>query len=76
MPCNVQDSKGRAPADCKKKQAAEWASATAGLKPYLGDSVQIVNDRVEAGGILAEGAQLLVDVNHGMYPQSRHRPRR
>lgn len=67
--CNVQDSKGRALADCKK-QAAEWASATAGLKPYLGDSVQIVNDRLEAGDeILAEGAQAFwLDVNHGMYP--------
>jgi adenylosuccinate synthase len=64
------------PAD--KRQSSEeirkvvdtWLQTIELLKPYLADTVEIINNKLEAGeSVLAEGAQAFwLDVNHGMYP--------
>jgi adenylosuccinate synthase len=64
------------PAD-KRQSSAEitkivdaWLQTIELLKPYLADTVEIINNKLEAGeSVLAEGAQAFwLDVNHGMYP--------
>jgi len=61
----------------KRKTAAEireivdsWLKTVETLKPYLADTVEIINDKLQNGeAVLAEGAQAFwLDVNHGMYP--------
>jgi adenylosuccinate synthase len=49
---------------------ANWLESVETLKPYLADTVEIINNKLEAGEqVLAEGAQAFwLDVNHGMYP--------
>jgi adenylosuccinate synthase len=53
-----------------KAQVDAWLDAMESLKPYMADTVEIVNDRLNKGEkILAEGAQAFwLDINHGMYP--------
>lgn len=50
--------------------AKDWLQAVEALKPYLADTVDIINDKLQLGElILAEGAQgFWLDINHGMYP--------
>ncbi len=50
--------------------AREWLAIAQQLQPYMADTVEIINDRLQAGErVLAEGAQaFLLDINHGMYP--------
>lgn len=50
--------------------AKAWLEATEALKEYMADTVEIINDKLEAGErVLAEGAQAYwLDINHGMYP--------
>jgi adenylosuccinate synthase len=50
--------------------AAAWVKTTESLKEYMADTVQIINDKLDAGKqVLAEGAQAYwLDINHGMYP--------
>jgi len=49
---------------------AKWLQSVEALKPHLADTVELINNRLEAGeAVLAEGAQAFwLDVNHGMYP--------
>ncbi|MFI5270480.1 MAG: adenylosuccinate synthetase [Candidatus Saccharimonadales bacterium] len=63
--------------DSQKKSKAEieeivddWLVSVESLKPYLADTVEIINDRLHQGEmVLAEGAQAFwLDINHGMYP--------
>jgi len=51
-------------------EAKAWVASTENLKPYVADTVTIINDRIQAGDkILAEGAQAFwLDITHGMYP--------
>jgi adenylosuccinate synthase len=53
-----------------KAEAEKWLAAVESLKPYLADTVQIINEKLDAGEkVLAEGAQAYwLDINHGMYP--------
>jgi len=53
-----------------KKEIEAWVKATLELEPYMADTVEIINDRLEAGEfVLGEGAQAFwLDINHGMYP--------
>jgi adenylosuccinate synthase len=53
-----------------KKTAEDWLEAAQKLQEYMGDTVQVINDRLEQGKrVLAEGAQgYWLDINHGMYP--------
>jgi adenylosuccinate synthase len=53
-----------------KAIAKDWINCVEILKPYMADTVDIINDRLNAGDkVLAEGAQAFwLDVNHGMYP--------
>lgn len=48
----------------------EWVRAAEGLKEYMADTAEIINDRLKAGDkVLAEGAQgYWLDINNGMYP--------
>jgi adenylosuccinate synthase len=50
--------------------AKAWLAAAESLKEYMADTVQIINDSLDAGKkVLAEGAQAYwLDINHGMYP--------
>ena len=66
----------RLPAN-KRKSSAEiqeivddWLRTVEMLKPHLADTVEIINERLQAGeAVLAEGAQAFwLDINHGMYP--------
>ncbi|HSW85025.1 MAG TPA: adenylosuccinate synthetase [Candidatus Saccharimonadales bacterium] len=52
------------------KQVAEWLAATDKLKPFMADTAEIINEKLQAGAqVLAEGAQAFwLDINHGMYP--------
>lgn len=52
------------------KTAREWLNAVEALNEFLGDSVDVINQRLQKGEkVLAEGAQAYwLDVNHGMYP--------
>jgi adenylosuccinate synthase len=47
-----------------------WLKSVETLKPHLADTVELINDKLQAGqDVLAEGAQAFwLDVNHGMYP--------
>ncbi len=47
-----------------------WLETVETLKPYLADTVEIINNKLNEGeAVLAEGAQAFwLDVNHGMYP--------
>lgn len=51
-------------------KAKEWVKAVESLAPYMHDTVEIINDRLDKGEkVLAEGAQAFwLDINHGMYP--------
>lgn len=53
-----------------RADADEWVKAVEGLKPYMADTVAIINERLKAGDkVLAEGAQgYWLDINNGMYP--------
>ncbi len=53
-----------------KAKALAWVEAAVSLKPHLADTVEIINDKLQAGeDVLAEGAQAFwLDINHGMYP--------
>lgn len=48
----------------------QWLESTQALEVYMADTVEIINDRLQAGErVLAEGAQAYwLDINHGMYP--------
>ncbi len=50
--------------------AQAWVRTTESLKEYMADTVEIINDKLDAGKqVLAEGAQAYwLDINHGMYP--------
>lgn len=50
--------------------AADFIAATEALRPFMADTTEILNDRLDAGQrVLAEGAQAYwLDINHGMYP--------
>lgn len=52
------------------KIAKEWLESVEALREYMADTVEIINDKLEAGEkVLAEGAQAYwLDINHGMYP--------
>jgi adenylosuccinate synthase len=60
---------GKAPVDAAKV-AAEYADAAKILAPHLANTMDLVNDALEAGKqVLAEGAQAtLLDLDHGTYP--------
>ncbi len=47
-----------------------WLKATENLKPYIQDTVDLINQRLLNGeNILGEGAQAFwLDISHGMYP--------
>jgi adenylosuccinate synthase len=53
-----------------RADARAWVDSTEALKPYVANTVDVINDRIDAGDrVLAEGAQAFwLDVNHGMYP--------
>lgn len=57
-------------AEDMKKEIDDWVKATRKLQPFMADTVEILNDRLEAGeAVLGEGAQAFwLDINHGMYP--------
>lgn len=63
-------SKHRKSAAELKKIAQNWVKKTESLWEYMADTVEIINERLEAGEqVLAEGAQAYwLDINHGMYP--------
>ncbi len=67
--CEVAETEGMSLADCKK-EARAWMQSIEALKPFVGDSVAVINGHLERGEqVLAEGAQAFwLDVNHGMYP--------
>lgn len=48
----------------------DWLRSVELLKPHLADTVEIINNKLQAGeAVLAEGAQAYwLDINHGMYP--------
>jgi adenylosuccinate synthase len=52
------------------KLTDDFMEAALYLKPYMSDTIEIVNEQLKAGkNILAEGAQAYwLDINHGMYP--------
>jgi len=61
----------------ERKSAAElqqitkdWVKTAQSLQPYMGDTAEIVNRRLQKGQrVLVEGAQAFwLDINHGMYP--------
>jgi len=56
--------------DDMRQEIEAWVSAAEQLKPYMADTVAVVNERLNAGeNILGEGAQAFwLDINHGMYP--------
>jgi adenylosuccinate synthase len=56
--------------DRVKAEAEQWLAAVEALKPYMADTVEIINEKLDAGeNVLAEGAQAFwLDINHGMYP--------
>ncbi len=53
-----------------KTMAEEWLTTVEVLRPHIADTVEVINDRLQAGErVLAEGAQAFwLDINHGMYP--------
>lgn len=53
-----------------KEVAQAWLKSTQQLQKYMVDTVEIINERLQAGEhILAEGAQAYwLDINQGMYP--------
>ncbi|HET9098533.1 MAG TPA: adenylosuccinate synthetase [Candidatus Saccharimonadales bacterium] len=53
-----------------KAKVDDWMEAVEGLRPYVADTVEVINQRLDAGeAVLAEGAQAYwLDINHGMYP--------
>lgn len=53
-----------------KQEVQKWVEATQKLQPFMADTVEVINDRLEAGeSVLGEGAQAFwLDINHGMYP--------
>jgi len=60
----------RQPKEEMEDIAKDWLKAVKTLKPYLADTVELINEKLEAGEkVLAEGAQAFwLDINHGMYP--------
>lgn len=66
----TRPKKEQAKPEALGEQAGRWADAVEALKKYVGDSVEVVNDRIAKGDrVLAEGAQAFwLDINHGMYP--------
>jgi adenylosuccinate synthase len=65
MPAGEKQSKSELLAIAKA-----WVKSAEGLKEYMADTVEIINDKLEAGErVLAEGAQgYWLDINQGMYP--------
>lgn len=53
-----------------KVLAEEFTSAAEMLRPYLTDTVALLNDKLDAGeNVLVEGAQAFgLDIDHGKYP--------
>ncbi|HEX4775104.1 MAG TPA: adenylosuccinate synthetase [Candidatus Saccharimonadales bacterium] len=53
-----------------KQEIEEWVKAVQALESYISDTVEVINERLEAGeAVLGEGAQAFwLDINHGMYP--------
>ena len=53
-----------------KEIVENWLDSIESLKPYLADTVELINDKLQHGeSVLAEGAQAFwLDINHGMYP--------
>lgn len=56
--------------EAREKLIAEFAEYREQVKPYVGETVYLVNDALKAGKkLLFEGAQgSLLDVDHGTYP--------
>jgi adenylosuccinate synthase len=56
--------------DDMKQEIQAWVTAAEQLKPYMADTVAVINERLNAGEmVLGEGAQAFwLDINHGMYP--------
>ena len=52
------------------KIVQDWLVAAQTLQPYMTDTIQAVNERLQRGErVLVEGAQAYwLDINHGMYP--------
>ena len=50
--------------------AKAWLKSAESLLPHMADTVEVINDRLQAGVlVLAVGAQAYwLDINHGMYP--------
>lgn len=65
LPSKEQKSKAEL-----ETEAKAWVEATRALTNYVGDSNELINQRLQAGKkVLAEGAQAYwLDINHGMYP--------
>jgi adenylosuccinate synthase len=53
-----------------RQEIQDWVDAAEQLKPYMADTVAVINERLDAGeNVLGEGAQAFwLDINHGMYP--------
>jgi adenylosuccinate synthase len=51
-------------------EARDWVAAVELLKPYVADTVEVINSRIKAGNkVLVEGAQAYgLYIDHGMYP--------
>lgn len=72
----LQELQPRLAADVRKTTAeleviaSDWLEAVKALQPHMADTVEVINDKLQAGEqVLAEGAQAFwLDINHGMYP--------
>jgi len=60
----------RQTADEMDQAVQAWLIAAQTLQPYMTDTIQAVNERLQRGErVLVEGAQAYwLDINHGMYP--------
>jgi adenylosuccinate synthase len=58
------------PDDKLQERARKWVTSIGQLKPYVKDTVQVINEHITEGkNILVEGAQAFgLDIDHGMYP--------
>jgi adenylosuccinate synthase len=68
---NLQLPKSERLSNAEIKQVVkEWLASVEALKPYLADTVDVINQKLRDGEkVLAEGAQAFwLDINHGMYP--------
>jgi adenylosuccinate synthase len=68
---NGQFPKSAQKSDAELKEVArDWLKSVEELRPYIADTVEVINDQLNKGErVLAEGAQAFwLDINHGMYP--------